>query len=138
MTPKEIFLSHSSEDHTFATAVADTIRQHGIPVWYAPTNMIGAQEWQDEIGLALRRCDWFAVILSPNSVESMWVKRELQYALHQRRFEKRIVPILYRSCDLEILSWTLPSLHTIDFTLSPEDGWASLFRIWGVGYRGRP
>ncbi|MBS1791216.1 MAG: toll/interleukin-1 receptor domain-containing protein [Acidobacteria bacterium] len=135
MTPKEIFLSHSSEDHEFATSVANTIRQYGIPVWYAPTNMVGAQEWQDEIGLALRRCDWFAVILSPNSVESMWVKRELQYALHQRRFEKRIVPVLYLPCDPEILSWTLPSLHTVDFTQSLDNGWAALLRIWGIGYQ---
>lgn len=135
MTPKEIFLSHSSEDQLFAATVADTVRQHGISVWYAPTNMIGAQEWQDEIGLALKRCDWFVVILSPNSVESMWVKRELQYALHQQRFQKKIVPILYLPCDSEILSWTLPSLHTIDFTQSPDEGWAALLRIWGIGYR---
>ena len=135
MIPKEVFLSHSSEDHSFAASVAGTIRRYGIPVWYAPTKMIGAQEWQDEIGLALKRCDWFAVILSPNAVESMWVKRELQYALLQRRFEKRIVPTLYLPCDPEPLSWTLPLLQTVDFTLSFDEGYAALLRIWGIAYQ---
>jgi hypothetical protein len=65
---------------------------HGIGVWYSRTHLRGAQEWQQEIGLALRRCDWFVVILSPRSVKSMWVKRELSYALNQRRFENRIIP----------------------------------------------
>lgn len=35
----------------------------------------GAQEWHDEIGAALDRCDWFPVVLSPQSVASRWVKR---------------------------------------------------------------
>ncbi|MEO6723832.1 MAG: toll/interleukin-1 receptor domain-containing protein [Blastocatellia bacterium] len=135
MIPNEVFLSHSSENHSFAALIAETMRRHAIPVWYAPTNMIGAQEWQDEIGLALKRCDWFAVILSPSAVESMWVKRELQYALLQRRFEKRIVPILYLPCDPESLSWALPSLQSVNFTQSFDEGCATLLRIWGIGYQ---
>jgi hypothetical protein len=85
--PHEVFLSHSSQDRQFATDLAGVIRRHGIPVWYSQTNILGAQQWQDEIGAALQRCDWFVLVLSPNSAESMWVKRELSYALQQNRFE---------------------------------------------------
>lgn len=138
MIPREIFLSHASEDRLFATAVTETMRHHGLPVWYAPTNIIGAQAWQDEIGAALKRCDWFVVMLSPNAIASMWVKRELQYVLRQRRFEERIVPLLYLPCDPEPLSWTLLSLQTIDFTQSFDDGCAQLLRIWGIGYQKLP
>jgi hypothetical protein len=63
--PQEIFLSHSSLDNQFASDLAAVIRRHGIPVWYSRTNILGAQQWQDEIGAALQRCDWFVVILSP-------------------------------------------------------------------------
>ncbi len=79
MLPKEVFLSHSSLDKTFATSIAEVIRRHGVPVWYSHTNIVGAQQWHDEIGAALQRCDWFTLILSQNSVESVWVKRELLY-----------------------------------------------------------
>ena len=76
MLPTEVFLSHSDQDRQFATDLAEMMRYHGIPVWYSRTNILGAQQWHDEIGAALRRCDWFVLALSPRSVESIWVKRE--------------------------------------------------------------
>lgn len=134
MRPQEVFLSHSSADQIFATQLAEIMRRHGLPVWFSETNIIGAQEWHDEIGAALNRCDWFALILSPDSVESMWVKRELIYALQQNRFKNRIVPILYQPCDFARLSWVLPSFQIIDFQNSLDEGCRDLLRVWGLGY----
>ena len=74
--PVEVFLSHSSLDREFATSIAEAMRRHAVPVWYSQTNIVGAQQWHDEIGAALQRCDWFTIILSPNCVDSLWVKRE--------------------------------------------------------------
>jgi TIR domain len=135
MSPNEVFLSHSSLDRQFATSIAEVMRRHGVPVWYSQTNIVGAQQWHDEIGAALQRCDWFAVILSPQSVASMWVKRELLFALQQHRFENKIIPILYQPCDLNQLSWTLSFFQIVDFTGNYDDGAAALLRIWGLGYR---
>lgn len=104
MIPSEAFLSHSSGDQEFVSKLVEVLRHHGIPVWYSKTNILGAQQWHDEIGNALKRCDWFFVVLSPDSVDSMWVKRELIFALQQNRFENKIVPIIYQHCDYEQLS----------------------------------
>ncbi len=134
MQPNEIFLSHSDRDHAFATLLVEALRRRGISVWYSRTHILGAQQWHDEIGAALQRCDWFAVILSPNSVESMWVKRELLYALQQNRFENKIIPILYQPCDYNRLSWTLSIFQAIDFTGAFDDGGKQLLRIWGLDY----
>lgn len=137
MIPNEVFLSHSSRDQTFATDVADVLRRHGVPVWYSRTNILGAQQWHDEIGAALRRCDWFLLVLSPHSVDSMWVKRELIFSLQQERFENKIVPLLYRPCEFDRLSWVLPSLQMIiDFQDRFEEGCRNLLRLWGLGYAG--
>ena len=92
--PDEVFLSHSSRNHAFATKLAGTMRDHGVPVWYSKSNIVGAQQWHDEIGRALERCDWFVVILSPSSVKSRWVKHELVYALNDSRYESHIVPVV--------------------------------------------
>ncbi len=135
MLPQEIFLSHSSSDRDFADTLADTLRNHGIPVWYSQTNILGAQQWQDEIGEALNRCDWFAIILSPNSVESMWVKRELMFALNENKFADKIVPILYQPCEFNTLSWTLSLFQMIRFSDDTENGFRELLRTWGIGYR---
>src|SRR5215207_1832345 len=116
MLPQEIFLSHSSSDRDFADSIADTLRNHGIPVWYSSTNILGAQQWHDEIGEALERCDWFIVILSPNSVQSKWVKMELLFALSSNQYDDKIIPVLYQSCDIKRLSWILNLGNNILFT----------------------
>jgi hypothetical protein len=136
--PNELFLSHAHQDREFASSLAEVIRHHGVPVWYSQTNILGAQQWLDEIGAALQRCDWFAVILSPQSVQSMWVRRELSYALLENRFENRIVPISYQVSDYSALSWILPQFQMLDFTGTLEEGYVNLFRIWGLGYRREP
>jgi hypothetical protein len=132
--PAEVFLSHSSSDWQFASELAAVLRRHGIRVWYSQTNILGAQQWQDEIGAALERCDWFVVILSPQSVESMWVRRELSFALGENRFENKIVPIIYQPADYRQLSWTLRLFEMVDFSGSVEAGYVELFRIWGLPY----
>ena len=138
MIPNEAFLSHSSLDPGFVADLVHMLRRHGIPVWYSQTNIMGAQQWHDEIGAALRRCDWFLLVLSPNAVASMWVKRELIFALQQNRFENRIVPLLYQACDFDRLSWVLSSFQVIDFQRTFEDGCRALLRLWGLGYQASP
>ena len=86
--------------------IAELLRDHGVPVWHGPTNIRGGQHWHDEIGDALERCDWFVILLSPHSLKSVWVKRELIFALEEKRYDKSIVPVLISACNHRQLSWT--------------------------------
>jgi hypothetical protein len=136
--PKEVFLSHSNFDREFADKLAAVLRRHGIPVWYSRTDIVAVSRWHDEIGDALLRCDWFALLLSPESVESAWVKRELMFALESSTLSTRIIPIVVKKCDIQRLSWTLSALQFVDFTHDFDTGCRSLLRIWGLGYRSAP
>lgn len=133
--PDEVFLSHSSKDRDFADFLAEVLRAHGVPVWYSVTDIQGAQQWHDEIGAALQRCDWFCVVLTPHSVDSMWVKREILYALEQPAYENSIAPLLLEDCDHESLSWVLGSFQFVDFRNDFESGCKALLRRWGIGLR---
>jgi hypothetical protein len=135
MHPAEVFLSHSSQDRDMASRVAEILRAHGVPVWFSQTDIVGAQQWHDEIGAALDRCDWFLVLLSPDAVLSKWVKRELLFALNNDRYQDRIVPIRYRDCDFKQLSWTLDQAETVDLSGEFDTGCRELLRIWGIGLR---
>ena len=135
MLPSEVFVSHSNLYKDFTQHLTVEMARHGMPFWYSQSNILGAQQWHDEIGDALKRCDWFLVILSPNSVQSMWVKRELIFALQQNRFENKIIPLLYQACDYENLSWVLPSFQIVDFQGSFDEGCRNLFRLWGIDYK---
>ncbi len=136
--PSEIFLSHDSRDAGFALRVAEVLRQHGLPVWYSPTEIKGSQQWHDEIGSALDRCDWFTLVLSPRAIESRWVKRELLYVLGEPKYEGRIVPILYEACSPRRLSWTLSAIQYVDFSSDQQSGFRELLRVWGKGYQEAP
>ena len=103
--------------------------------FFSKKNIHGAQEWHDELGAALKRCDWFLLVLSPDAIHSTWVKRELIYALQEQRFEERILPVLYKTCDAHKLSWTLPGLQRIDFRRNFHQACHELFALWGLDYK---
>jgi hypothetical protein len=131
--PSEAFISHSSKDRAFVEKLCAELQRHGVAYWYSTRNIRGAQQWHDEIGSALRRCDWFVLILSPDSVRSRWVKHEVLFALNNSRYEKRILPCVLAECDIDHLSWTLSSFQFIDFTGPFADGMRALLRAWSFG-----
>jgi len=133
--PIEVFLSHSSHDRGFVARLTKVLRRCGINYWYSAKHIVGARQWHDEIGRALARCDWFAVILSPESVRSMWVKHELVYALNEERYNDKIVPLLRKPCSHSRLSWTLGEFQFVDFTGDFDKGCRQLLRIWNLSYQ---
>jgi hypothetical protein len=133
--PAEVFLSHSSKDQRFASRLAAVFGRHGVKVFYSKTNIRGAQQWHDEIGHALARCDWFVLVLSPAAVRSEWVKRELVYALQSKRYRRHIAPLLLKPCKIDKLSWTLLGFESIDFRTSFEKGSEELLALWRIRYR---
>ncbi|SRR5260221_6249598 len=128
--PTEVFLSHSSKNVHFADRLAKALAAHGVNSFFSKKNIRGAQEWHDEIGFALKRCDWFLLVLSPDSVRSTWVKRELVYALQEQRFVERIIPVLYKTCDAEELSWTLSPFQRVDFRKDFNQACHEQFAVW--------
>jgi hypothetical protein len=130
MKPREVFFSHASPDRKTADKIAATLRAAGIKVWYSKTHLKGAQQWHAEIGVALRRCDWFLLLLTPAAVKSRWVERELIYALRHDRYHDHIAPLLCKTCDHEQLSWTLGGIQMIDLRDNLASGLKNLLELW--------
>jgi TIR domain len=135
--PTEVFISHSSKNARFIFRLNGVLAKHKVKSFVSKANIRGAQQWHDEIGTALKRCDWFLLVLSPQSVRSMWVKHELMYALQASRYRGRIIPVLYKQCDKDALSWTLSSIEWIDFREDFDEACKQLFQIWQLEYRSK-
>ena len=134
--PKRLFISHANADRKFLERLSKLLADHHLRFWHSRKDIRGAQQWHDEIGAALRKCDWFLLVLSPSVLKSKWVKRELAFALQENRYNDRIVPIIARRCDFGKLSWTLPSFEVVDFSKDFAKGCEELLRIWNIRYQG--
>jgi hypothetical protein len=135
--PTEVFVSHSSTNADFISRLNGVLTDHKVKSFVSKENIRGAQQWHDEICTALKRCDWFVLVLSPQSVRSRWVKHELIYALQASRYRERIIPVLYRQCDTDALSWTLSSIEWIDFRGDFDEACKQLLQIWQLKYKSK-
>ncbi len=97
MTTKnpKVFLSYSHEDRDIATRIAEGLRVVGIEAWLDKWEILPGDSLIQKIfeeGLA--GVDVFVIILSDNSVQSRWVKQELDVALIKRiEGISRVIPL---------------------------------------------
>ena len=131
-----VFLSHSSQDRRQAERIARFLDANRIELFYSKRHIRGAEQWHDELGVALRRCNRFVLLLTPNAVKSRWVKHELVFALQAPAYRNRIAPLLFRPCKEAKLSWTLPSFQHIDFRRRFDEACRELLTT--LRGRGRP
>jgi C1A family cysteine protease len=90
-------------------------------VWVDRQNIVGGEPWRAAIIRAIAECDALVVVLSPHSVTSENVVKELSIAESRNR---HIVPIVYRGCDVTPdMEYQLADLQRIDFSkMAFEDG----------------
>ncbi|MDE0237278.1 MAG: toll/interleukin-1 receptor domain-containing protein [bacterium] len=96
MAPR-VFLSHSSLDkERFATGFAEQLQANGVEVWYADWELRPGDSLVDRIfEEGLEESDVVIVVLSANSIDSKWVKEEMNgAAIRTIEGQCRIVPIV--------------------------------------------
>ncbi len=78
-----------------------------VSVWYAPEDMRGGRKSYEQIDQAIRHYDKLLIVLSPQSINSEWVKTELRWARKKEtETGKRVLfPIRLMSMD-DIRAWT--------------------------------
>jgi hypothetical protein len=54
----------------------------------------------------------------------------LNYALIEKRYEDRILPLLFKKCNYRALSWTLPQFQMIDFTKDYQRACEETLKTW--------
>lgn len=98
----KVFLSHNWEDKPTARALASKLDSRGISVWLDEHEIRLGDSLIHRIRDAIDTVDYVAVLLSKHSVESEWVKREVDIAMNQEIARKRVkvLPIRLDDCEL--------------------------------------
>lgn len=97
-----IFLSHSHSDKAFARKLAADLRGRGYVVWIDEAEIKIGDSLVQKIRDGIDLVDFVAAILSKASIESEWVKRELDMASNREIEERRVVvlPLLVEDVEL--------------------------------------
>jgi len=119
------FLSHSSKDKGFVRRLAADLVTHGVKVWLDEQRILVGDSMPEKIAQGLAESDFFLIVLSRNSVESSWVKKELNSALvHEiERRKVKVMPI--RLDDAQVPDSIVDKAYA-DFRGSYEDGFTKL------------
>ncbi len=127
-----VFVSYSRRDAKFVERLVADLNQAGVVSWQDRTNIDAGDRWAKSIVEAVDNCDVLVLVLSPDSVVSSNVAREV--ALADDR-QKRILPILIRSAKLTpALEYPLTGVQWVDFTNQNYDGGFS--ELLGALHRG--
>lgn len=108
---KVAFLSYAHEDREFAEKTAIELRKAGIDVWMDKWEInVGDSIIQKIFREGLSNCDVFLIIVSCASVDSTWVKEEIDAAFIKKiEGITRIIPIIKEKCEIPLnlrpLSW---------------------------------
>jgi hypothetical protein len=118
-----VFLSYSRKDTDLMTQIRDDLRAAGLTVWTDEGIEVGTPLWKDAIEKAIEDASCLVVILSPDSKQSIWVKRELDYAAAQG---KQIFALMSRGNDSNAVPFALIGSQYIDIRTQYERGKLSI------------
>lgn len=95
-----VFISYSTKDSEYVYKLSDELERLGFSVWFSAEEINYGQKWFEAISQAIEACGAVIVVMTSNSVKSIWVEKEIHLAL---KYDKPIFPFLLEGSPFEIL-----------------------------------
>jgi len=127
----KVFISHSSVDKKFVQRLAADLQREGVDAWLDQWEINPGDRIPERLEEGLLEAEVFALVLSPDSVNSQWVEYERQAWLvmqieeekrakrESRPPARRLIPILYRDCQKPVF---LQSIYYVKITDQEYEG----------------
>jgi Flp pilus assembly protein TadD len=124
-----IFLCYSRKDSDAVDQLVARLEERGGQVWIDRAGIPGGELWGETIVEAIETCDAVVVVLTPNSVASRHVSKEVRIADDK---QKRLIPAMLKKVTIpRSMEYHLGGLQEIDLTT--EDGFERLAAALGLG-----
>ena len=121
ITAMKVFISHAHENEALAKKLGKALKGAGWDVW-DDEQILPGDNWAEKIGQALEESQAMVVLLTGAALSSSAVRWEIAYALGEKRFKNRLIPVLVGSEDNisnHNFPWILSHLKMIKL---PESG----------------
>lgn len=126
-----VFLSYASADKEVAHRIVEELRKRGIRVWFDTCELQPGDSIAKAIEYAISASDYLVVLLSPSSVNSVWVQQELGAALSIELTTRNItlLPVVIADCEIPPL---LASYQFLDLRTDFDQGVTRLVEQIGL------
>lgn len=120
----KIFISYCHKDEEFAFELNRGLQSANISTWIDEAELVIGDPLRSRIKEAIKGCRYVGVLLSPDSVNSEWVRYELEFSLIQENAgEVIVIPIVCKKVELPD---NICNKAIIDFTEEFKDGLENL------------
>ncbi|PHA25584.1 hypothetical protein COI69_29070 [Bacillus cereus] len=99
-----VFISHNYKDKPLARKIANELVSYGIKPWIDESEIKLGDSLIEKIRDGLDQVDYLVALISENSIQSEWVRKELDIAMTSEIEGKKItiLPILAGKCSLPL------------------------------------
>lgn len=111
----KVFISAAYADKDLAQRIAAGLAEAGFEIFH-DEQLLPGEDWAGKIAQALRDCEAMVVVLTEEALRSTNVRREIEYALSDKTYKNRLIPVVIGSLDNlpeENLPWILHHLRMI-------------------------
>src|SRR6202023_3837080 len=84
-SPKKIFVSYVEEDGDVSHEIAKPLEPHGYSSWYYERDFPAGADYFEETFKAISDCEAMAIIISPRSLPSDQITREIVRAVEANK-----------------------------------------------------
>ena len=117
---RHFFISYSRTDTSKKQNIVKQLRARGINLWVDIENLVpGTPAWELEIERAIRGAAGIIVLLSPESNNSEWVRREISFA---EQNDKYVFPVLIRGDENDSIPLRLSNHQWVDLREDYNNG----------------
>ena len=132
MAAFDVFLSHNSIDKLWVVQLKDDLTRYGLKVWLDKDEIRPGDLFAEALEEALENCRAIALIISPEAVDSGWVKEEYYRAVSlskSKQLPMQMIPVILREADVPGFAKSRNWVDFRDESKYSQNVWSL---VWGI------
>lgn len=121
----QVFISYSHKDQNFAIYLTACLANCSVPYWRDREKILGGDDWRNRIREAIDDCSILLLVISPDAINSPYVKFEWEYAVQTQKY---VIPLILKETQLSEQLHRLHFINNFKFEGGFNNGFGELIK----------